>query len=96
MIVRLHFPQLLNSCISRDHLKASLTLLLLNPPFRDTRYSLSIKWARRPCRYLPPIRAECQACLRKISNTTLVLHQYSKHGSQGHSSLYKSRHRHPI
>lgn len=94
-IVRLPFLLSLNSHISRDHLKASLTLLLLNLLSKDIRYRLSIKVARPSCRCLPPIRVECQACLRKTSNNTLVLRHYSKHGNKDRRRIYLRRNRSP-
>ena len=80
-IVRLHCLRTLNSLSSRDHLKVSLMLPLLNLLFKDIRYRLSIKLARRPCRCLPPTLVECQACLHKANNNTLVL-LYSRHGNK--------------
>lgn len=90
--VRLPFLLSLNSHISRVRLKASLTLLLLNHRSKDIHYRLSIRLARPPCRCLPPTRIECPACLRKVSNNTLVLHHYSRHGNKGRRRLYLSRH----
>lgn len=91
-IVRLPFLLSLNSHISRVRLRASLTLLLLNHRSKDTRYRLSIRLARRPCRCPPPTRIECPACLRKVSNNTLLLHHYSRHGNKGRRRLYLLRH----
>lgn len=93
--MRLRFLLSLNSHISRDHLKASLTLLLLNPLFKDIRYRLSIKLACPPCRCLPPIRVECQVCLRKTNNNMPVLRHYSKHGNKDRRRIYPRRNRSP-
>lgn len=93
--VRLPFHLSLNSHFSRDRLKASLTLLLLNLLSKDIRYRLSIKLARPQCRCLPPIRVECQACPRRANNNTLVLRRYSKHGNKDRLQIYLCRHRSP-
>lgn len=90
--VRLPSLLSLNSHISRDHLKASLMVLLLNLRSKDIRYRLSIRLARHPCPCPPPIRAECRACLLKINNNTLALHHYSKHGSKDRRRQYLRRH----
>lgn len=68
-------------------------LLLLNLLSKDIRYRLSIKLARPPCRCLPPIRVECQTCLRKTNNNTLVPRHYSKHGNKDRRRICLCRNR---
>lgn len=99
-IVRLPFLPSLNSHISRGHLKASRTLVLLNLRSRGILYRLSIKLAHHLCRCPPPTRVGCPACLHKISNNMLVLH-YSKHGNKARRKPYllhhsRSHHHHLI